>query len=255
MKLHFQVNNGPTKTAKTSPAKIGERFGLNNYSRYYHELRGEVPGTDAGDQVKVWFTSGKARTASFTYTVVEDDPADVLIVAAEDYSGLSSSSDYPSSTAPNYLGYYEDALTAAGRTYDVYDVDARGRTAPDDLGVLSHYDAVVYYTGNDLITREADQIPGDASRLANDEMLELRSYLNEGGKLLYGGQNAGYEYSFAYPFDPVDNGSCNGKDDEVALAASSSPTTSSSTTSARASTTTMPAPSVGPKRRPARHWT
>ena len=49
-------------------------------------------------------------------------------------------------------------------------------------------------------------------------MLELRSYLNDGGKLLYGGQNAGYQYSFAYPFDPVANESCNGKDDAVALA-------------------------------------
>ena len=141
VKLQFQVNNGPTKTAKTTPARIGERFGLNDYSRYYREMRVEVPAADAGDQVKVWFRSGKARTASFTYEVVVDDPADVLIVAAEDYNGLSSSSAYPLAGRPSYLGYYEDALSASGRSYDVYDIDARGRTAPDALGVLGHYDA------------------------------------------------------------------------------------------------------------------
>ena len=216
VKVSYQVNNGPTKTAKTNPAKLGKRFGLNDYGRYYHLLRGEIPAVGAGDQVKVWFTSGKARTASFTYSVVNADPADVLIVAAEDYTGISSSTDYADATGPNYLSYYQDAIAASGHTYDVYDVDARDRTAPDDLGVLGHYKAVVYYTGNDLITRDADQVPGDASRLANDEMLELRSYLNNGGKLLYGGQYAGYEYSLAYPFDPVANGSCNGTDEAVA---------------------------------------
>ena len=42
---------------------------------------------------------------------------------------------------PNYLDYYTDALTANGISHDVYDVDAKGRRAPDALGVLGHYDA------------------------------------------------------------------------------------------------------------------
>ena len=33
--------------------------------------------------------------------------------------------------------------------YDVYDVDARGNRSPDHLGVLSHYDAVIWYMGDD----------------------------------------------------------------------------------------------------------
>jgi hypothetical protein len=48
----------------------------------------------------------------------------------------------------------------------VYDVDARGRRAPGWPG-------------------------GNVSRLAVDETLEVRQYLNEGGKLLYTGQWAG----------------------------------------------------------------
>ena len=35
----------------------------------------------------------------------------------------------------------------------MYDYDAMQRKAPDPLGVLSHYDAVVWYTGNDNVTR------------------------------------------------------------------------------------------------------
>jgi hypothetical protein len=136
----------------------------------------------------------------------------VLIMAAEDYSGISTAPPgYPAGPRPFYLSYYGDALTANGIGYDVYDVDARGRVAPDFLGVLSHYDAVIWYTGNDAITREPYQSPGNASRLANDEQLEARAYLNEGGSLLYAGKYAGHEYTGAHGtqvFDPEENGDC-----------------------------------------------
>src|SRR3712207_7998780 len=42
---------------------------------------------------------------------------------------------------PFYLSTYAAALSANGIAFDVYDVDARGRKAPDALGVLSHYKA------------------------------------------------------------------------------------------------------------------
>jgi hypothetical protein len=165
-------------------------------------LRGEVRGTEPGDEVEVWFEArghhgGKAKrggkrarrssgpsTESFTYEAVSESDADALIVAAEDYSGISNDPPYASATEPNYLSYFEAALDENGISHEMYDVDARGRVAPDALGVLSHFDAVVWYTGNDVITRDPGMVPGTASRLANDEMLEMRSYLNEGGKLL-----------------------------------------------------------------------
>ena len=80
-------------------------------------------------------------------------------------------------------------------TFDVYDVDAHGRTAPDNLGVLSHYDAVVWYTGDDVVTREPGWGPGNASRLAMQELLEVRDFVNEGGRVLYTGQRAGQQYT------------------------------------------------------------
>ena len=72
-----------------------------------------------------------------------------------------------------YADDYAAALTAAGYSSDVYDVDVNGRTAPHHLGVLSHYDAVVWETGDDIITRAVGQPGGTAAKLALD--LELPS--------------------------------------------------------------------------------
>ena len=137
--------------------------------------------------------------------MVGSAPKDVLVVAAEDYTGtVRTSRPMPRRRDPTTSRYYTDALTANGVTFDVYDVDARGRTAPDHLGVLGHYDAVVWYTGNDLLTREPGQPGGTgAATLANDEMLELRAYLNEGGRLLYTGRSAGWQYANAFDYNPV----------------------------------------------------
>ena len=76
----------------------------------------------------------------------------VLVVAAEDYTGISP---VQAPGGPHYLDYYLDALDANGEDADVWDVDAKGRTAPDALGVLSHYDAAIWYTGDDIVTRSA----------------------------------------------------------------------------------------------------
>jgi hypothetical protein len=70
-------------------------------------------------------------------------------------------------------------------------VDARGRVAPDALGVLSHYSAVVWYTGDDVFVRDpAQPTSTGVSRLAGDEVDNARDYLNDGGRLLVSGQQA-----------------------------------------------------------------
>ena len=62
------------------------------------------------------------------------------------------------------------------------------RTAPHWLGVLSHYDAVLWYTGDDLYVRGPDQVrPGGpdtggttgTEKLFDDEILNTRDYMNE----------------------------------------------------------------------------
>jgi hypothetical protein len=223
--LHYSIDGAAAQGAPTSESPEGERFGGNNaYNVYYHYLQGEIPGLEVGDSVEYWFTGGGESTDHVTFDVVEDsDDADVLILAAEDYSGAQAIPPYPAgTTAPLFLSFYEDALTANGIEFDVYDVDAMGRTAPDHLGVLGHYDAVIWYRGNDFILREPGWGAGNISRLAVDETLEIRQYLNEGGKLLYTGQWAGAAENGVGGnqfYDPVANQRCRGAGVDPVVAA------------------------------------
>jgi hypothetical protein len=198
--VKYRINGGSVKTGTAPEWKGGETYGSNS-DVYYVIRQGEVRGTKPGDTVEVWFQAGNVKSDSFTYEAVVESKNDVLIMAAEDYTGASPGPG----PGPNYLTYYEDALAANGFGYDVYDVDAMGRKAPSALGVLSHYDAVVWYTGDDVITREAGWAAGNASRLAMDEMFHVRDYLNEGGKVLYTGQWAGVQYTAntAQLYDPT----------------------------------------------------
>ena len=208
IKLRYRINNDNVRTAGTSEWKGGERYG-SEYDVYYHRLRGKVRGTSPGDRVKVWFTGGGKKSQAFTYRARKDTNDPVLILAAEDYTGASNFPAYENSAGPNFLKYYTDALSRNGIFADVYDVDAQNRRAPDSLGVLSHYKAVVWYTGNDVIPREPDMVPGTVSKLAHNEMLEVRDYLNEGGRLLHTGKYAGLPYfGQLYEYDPTGNDPC-----------------------------------------------
>jgi murein tripeptide amidase MpaA len=207
VRLLYRINGGQTRTDSTSEWNGGGRYGPGN-GTHYHVVSGTVRGTAPGDEVTVWFEGGRQRSESFTYRVASDTGRRVLIVAAEDYTGASPAIG---GTAPQFLGYYTDALDANGVEYDVYDVDAQGRIAPDNLGVLSHYDAVIWYTGNDVVTRELGWGPGNASRLAMQELNEVRDFLNEGGRVLYTGQRAGQQYTTGLGtqlYDPFENREC-----------------------------------------------
>ncbi len=205
--VKYRVNGGAVQSAPTSEWNGGERYG-DGGDFYYRVVQGLVTGTEPGDTVEVWFEGGGSTSESFTYGAAVESDNRVLVMAAEDYSGISTFPLYPAGARPAYLSYYLDALAANGIGADVYDVDGRGRKAPSALGVLSHYDAVVWYTGNDVITREPGMVPGTASRLANDEMLAVRAYMNEGGNLLYTGKMGPLQYFDGYSFDIHANQPC-----------------------------------------------
>jgi hypothetical protein len=206
--LRYQINNGGVRSAATSEWDGGKRFGEWG-DVYYRIMRGQVKGAQPGDAVKVWFEArgGRERSDAFTYTLRSDSNAPVLVMAAEDYTGNSPAQ----APGPHLLSSYTSALEANDIRHDVYDVDANGRKAPHALGVLGHYRAVIWYTGNDIITRERSQGPGNASRLANDAILHVRAYLNEGGRVLYTGTFAGHQYFTGHGtqiFDPEANAPC-----------------------------------------------
>jgi hypothetical protein len=216
VEIRYQVNGGEKRNAPTRKWNGGDTY--DTFDSHYRYYRGEIVAINPGDEVKVWFTGRekvpgkkgkkKVRSAAFTFEVASETDADVLILSAEDYTGASPDQ----AGGPAYLDSYKQALEQAGYTYAVYDVDARGRVAPDALGVLDHFDAVVWYTGDDVVTRAKGMPAGTASRLANHEMLEMRAYLNDGGKVLYTGQFAGLQYQNAYFYDPIADSPCNPDD-------------------------------------------
>jgi hypothetical protein len=205
--VKYQINGGAVQSASTAEWTQGENYGVGN-ANYYRVMRGQITGAGPGDSVKVWFVGGGATSDSFTYKAISNTHHRVLILSAEDYTGASP---VYKKAAPQYLAYYTSALDANGISYDVYDVDANGRTAPDPLGVLGHYEAVIWYTGDDIITREPGWAGGNASRLAMTELLSVRDYLNEGGRVLYTGKYAGHQYTQAHGnqlYDPFENAQC-----------------------------------------------
>ncbi|MEV5342691.1 M14 family zinc carboxypeptidase [Streptomyces sp. NPDC052676] len=164
--LKYRVNGGRVHDMTLRPWKGGETYGGED-NLYFDEYRAKVADGEPGDRVEVWFTgetrSGKpAESEHFTYTVAERPRADVLVVAEE---------GQPATHAQAYV----DALKANGERAAVWDVAKQG--APDALGVLGHFEKVVHYTG--------------AARPGNATQLELRAYLNEGGKLIEAGETAG----------------------------------------------------------------
>ncbi|MFI8188101.1 M14 family zinc carboxypeptidase [Streptomyces sp. NPDC085946] len=164
--LRYRVNGGRVHDMALRPWKGGERFGGED-NLHFDEYRAKVKDGEPGDEVEVWFTgetrSGKKVSSEhFTYTVAERPRADVLVVAEEGATATQART-------------YVDALRANGRKAVVWDVAAQG--APDALGVLSHFDTVVHHTGAST--------PGIATQL------RLRAFLNEGGRLIEAGEQAG----------------------------------------------------------------
>ena len=228
--LKYQINSGPVQSKPTSEWAGGDRWGEGG-DYYYHVVEGLVSGHRARrhrEGVVRGHERRDERLVRIRRGVGVEQRRSAL--AAEDYPGISPAQP----PGPHYLSYYTDALAANGIGHDIYDVDARGRVAPSLLGVLSHDDAVVWYTGDDIITRDAGMIGETASRLANDEMLAVRAFLNEGGRLLYTGKYAGLQYAAGT------RSTWRGTARAASIrrrAVRRSPTTSSSTTSAPTSST------------------
>ena len=160
----------------TAPA--GERYGeVPGY--YFERRRATIPAvasaparSSAGDIVNVDRARGRpaAGVPLPRRGVTRPDPTKkrVLVVAAEDYKGVSpnvTTAGYD--TAPRYLDTYKTALEGLGYEVATFDVDARrpnGGTPngvvfpqikyPTNLGVLSHFDAVVYESGDDFVPQD-----------------------------------------------------------------------------------------------------
>jgi hypothetical protein len=203
LRLHYSIDGGRTRHAGVREWRGGERYGGEG-DVYYAEFRGVVRGAKPGDRVRVWFTgnrpgAGKRTSRSFTFSVAENTGNQVLVVANEDYEGVNP--DYPPDvTAPKHAQAYVEALATAGVEASVWDVSSQG--VPHHLGVLDHFDGVVWYLGDNRLTQDPeDEITetffGDLEDAAVAERqqyltIAVRDFLNESGKLVHTGETAAY---------------------------------------------------------------
>ena len=211
-KLHYSINGGGTVTTELEEWTGGERYGFENVD-YYAEYRALVEGASPGDSVEVWFSAqttpkdlkkgekpGKVESEHFTYTLEQDSDSPVLVIANEDYTGVNP--EYPAGTTdPKYVDEHVAALEANGVTPAVWDVDAQG--VPHHLGVLSHFDAALWYLGDNRLTQDPEDeftdtylfgpLP-DLSVAERQQYLTIavRDWLNEGGKLALAGETSAY---------------------------------------------------------------
>ncbi len=202
--MNYSINGGRTQRTLVTEWRGGERYG-DDADDYYAEYRGTVRGARPGDTVEVWFNAvelrrGLVESEHFTYTQAADSGAEALIIANEDYTGVNP--EYPSgTTGPKYADDYAAALDANGVSHETFDVDAQG--IPHPLGVLSHFDAVVWELGDNRLTQDPEDfltdtfLFGPLEDLAVAERqqfltLAIRDYLNEGGKLLHTGETSQY---------------------------------------------------------------
>jgi hypothetical protein len=207
VRMHYTINSGPERTVAVRAWRGGKRYGATD-DKYFAELRGTVPRQKAKDRVTVWFTARDRRTSRpFSYTVADRIGGDVLVLAAEDVTGIDPPNTDGAISA-RYADEHVDALRHAGYTADVYDMDTHGRRAPDALGVLSHYRAVVWETGDDIVPQDPGQPEYATTRAAAETQTAVRDYLNEGGKLLYAGQYAGYAENTNALYKPEGPGEC-----------------------------------------------
>jgi hypothetical protein len=199
-RLNYRIDEGRIHRVPVTEWRGGERYG-GERDVYFAEYRGKVRGARPGDRVEVWFTAAGAESEHFTYKQVSPPRADTLIVANEDYTGVNPI--YPAGrTGPKYADDYAAALEANGVSHVTWDVDARG--VPHPLGVLSHFDAVVWESGDDRLPQEPEDLLTDTFLLGplpdiavaerqQSLTLAVRDYLNEGGKLIQAGETAQYQ--------------------------------------------------------------
>jgi hypothetical protein len=195
VRMYFSINGGKTTKVNTTEWDGGERYGAEN-DLYYAWRRGTVTGQQPGDEVEVWFEAKGTSTDPFSYTVTGEIGGDVLVVA-DNSPGSGLGGEEPGDA---YLAYYTDAIEANGHTWDFYQVSDDG-PAPHPLGVLGHYDAVVWFTGDKLVTDYQGGL--NTTLLAHEMNIVMRDYLNEGGKILATGKNHGFEEFF--PLDYGEN--------------------------------------------------
>ena len=158
--------------------------------------------------MKVWFTGAGETSDSFTFHVdkatAERRARDRWPIPTTRARRTSRPTRVGDGTR-TFLSAYTDAVTAIGIGASTSTTWTRWGAAPDHLGVLGHYDAVVLVHGPTTCSRgwPASRAARARRRWPTTMMLQVRAFLNEGGRLLNTGRHAGWQFANAFDYNPV----------------------------------------------------
>jgi hypothetical protein len=180
--LSVSSGHGSTPFVEELGAVYNEKSGV-----YYSRYVATITGQNATDNVTYQISGGESIIGPYSYTVDSATGNPILIMAAEDYTGANPT--YPPG-GPFYLSFYTQALDDAGYVYDIWNVDLQG--IPSYAEVLSHYDTVIWYTGDDYVPR----VPLDLDT-HEMEVLNIRDFMNySDGNLFATGQDLAWYSAF-----------------------------------------------------------
>ena len=168
--MHYSINGG--HAVKADRRGVGRRRTLRLRER---RLLRRVPrpratGASPGDSVEVWFSAQTTRRTSEGREAGQGRERALHVRARAGHRqpgarhrerGLHGRQPRGPAAhdGPKYLDEHVAALEANGVTPDVWDVDAQG--VPHDLGVLCHYDAALWYLGDNRLTQDPEDVLTD----------------------------------------------------------------------------------------------
>ena len=187
--LKYQINGGAVQSNADDGVERRRALRLGG-DVYYHLVRGTSPAP-AGRQRKVWFEDAdNARSrATRSRTPRSRRPAAACSCSRPRTTRASRRSTRRRPALPVVLPGRARGERHRGRRLRRRRERPQGAERARRAQPLRRRDLV---HGRRRPHARAGMAPGTASRLANDEMLAVREYLNEGGRLLYTGKYAGF---------------------------------------------------------------
>ncbi len=204
--VHYSINGGPP--LDTPDRGVGRRLPLRQVraTSTTTSSRARSPVPSRATRCKVWFTGGGATSDSFTFDVVGSAPKDVLVVAAEDYSGhRPTSRPIRRPPAPHFL-----SLLHRGPNRERHLVRCLRHRRPGPHGARPSRRARPL-RGRRVVHGQRlahPRFPGNQAAPARRRSRTTRcsSCAPTSTRvvgLLYTGRNAGWQYANAFDYNPV----------------------------------------------------
>ena len=171
--LKYRINGGRERSASVGEWRGGERYGADEGETYFAEYRGTVRGAKPGDDVEVWFTANKPRGKTFSafgfhFGFTKRVASEHFTYTLERTAGPSwcsrTRTTRATTPAPRICGHRAEIRAAVRRrarrpTRSLRPSGTcRSRACRTTSACSSHFDAVVWYLGDNRLTQDEEDV-------------------------------------------------------------------------------------------------